>query len=126
MNAPINVLAIKQLIELYRSSTIESINNFKSSIEEEFTNLLDTTISAIDYKNHIFRLTYPSQDGDCPACTMADYVCKSCFTFIATDGIHCFDQDTYMDLSKDGTPEEILILLNDRADYLEQLLNNFE
>jgi len=110
-----NLKEFKALIERYRSITIEEITQ-KASIMKNF-----------DAEKVAHLLTGYGYSSSCSLCMAAHFDCTNCVYSIVNNSddenhTNCGLDETYQNISKAKTPEELLTAFRKRADYMETLL----
>jgi len=118
MIAQQSIDAARKLIELYRSITVEQVEELEESLEY----IRDY------YGEHLASiLTGFSLPSKCLLCKAVNEDCRIC---IYTNGyIGCIDDEnteTYQAIKIAKSPEALVYAFNKRADHIQSILNNLE
>lgn len=118
-----NLEAAKKLVNDYRSITIKKIHDTSSKLGE-----------CEDFSDVLYHIT---GFGGIESCCLCKYIdvdginreCPGCIHNLSGKKYHCFpciNHPSYHTLRLSENPEELLIAIQERADYLEELIKKAE
>lgn len=116
-----NLEAAKELVELYRSITIEQL--------EEMYNKLYEEDDEVFFENILHEITGFGSVSSCHLCKPIGGYCQNCIHGQwedCTANCPCIDNETYENIADAESIEELYDAIQDRADYLESLIKELE
>lgn len=115
-----NLEAAKELVELYRNITIERL-------EKVYQELCDK--EEIHYEDVLHSITGFGSISSCHLCKPIGGYCPNCIHGQwedCTANCPCIDNETYENIADAESIEDLYHAIQDRADYLENLIKQIE
>lgn len=116
-----NLEAAKELVELYRSITIEQLKAVYNNLHEDGR---DTGMDSV-----LYEITGFGSTKSCHLCKPISDNCMECIHGAkpeCTDTCPCIDHYTYKDIEEADNVNELYKAIQARADYIESLINELE
>lgn len=117
-----NLEAAKELVELYRSITIEQL-------EKVYQELCDEKDGGIHYEDVLHSITGFGRTTSCHLCKPIGSYCPNCIHGQwedCTADCPCIYNETYENIADAESIEDLYHAIQDRADYLENLIKQIE